>query len=159
MFDNVGEKIKKFATTLAWLGISLSLLFGIVFIAVGEGSDSSVAIGLTVMIAGPLSSWISSLLLYGFGQLITNSDLLVKQGTKTRLHPGEAFSSPPKTEQKAPAQTNTTPTTPAPTKEWADKATFTVTENETIICTQCNYEQPKERKVCWHCGARFENNK
>ena len=35
-------------------------------------------------------------------------------------------------------------------------ATFTVTERNTIICSQCNFEQPISQKVCWRCGAKFE---
>ncbi len=35
-----------------------------------------------------------------------------------------------------------------------------ITERNTIICSFCNFEQPINRKVCWHCGATFtsENN-
>ena len=31
-------------------------------------------------------------------------------------------------------------------------------ENNTMICPFCKFEQPIGRKVCWHCGAAFENN-
>ena len=35
-------------------------------------------------------------------------------------------------------------------------AAYTSTGNGTIICTLCRFEQPSNRKVCWHCGAKFE---
>ena len=37
-----------------------------------------------------------------------------------------------------------------------ENANFSVTEKGTIICAQCKYEQPGNRKVCWHCAAKFE---
>ena len=33
---------------------------------------------------------------------------------------------------------------------------YIATENNTIICPLCNFEQPANRKVCWKCGAKFE---
>ena len=38
-------------------------------------------------------------------------------------------------------------------------ATPIVNENATITCPLCNYEQPADRKVCWQCGANFEESK
>ncbi len=31
-----------------------------------------------------------------------------------------------------------------------------IKENNIIVCPLCNFEQPANRKVCWHCGAKFE---
>ncbi len=39
-----------------------------------------------------------------------------------------------------------------------EEATFLVTKNDTIICSQCKFEQPSSRRVCWHCGAHFKDN-
>ncbi len=33
--------------------------------------------------------------------------------------------------------------------------TFKTTENNTIVCSSCGYEQPTGRAVCWKCGSRF----
>ena len=30
------------------------------------------------------------------------------------------------------------------------------TGDGTVTCPLCNFEQPGNRKVCWHCGAKFE---
>jgi hypothetical protein len=68
MFDNIGSKIKTVATTLTALGIALSVLAGIVILCEGDAS------GLFIMIFGSLFSWLGSFLLYGFGQLIENTD-------------------------------------------------------------------------------------
>lgn len=73
MFGNVGGKIKTLAKVLTWLGIISFVIWGFVCI-----SDEEKVLGLILMIGGSLSSWISSFLLYGFGQLIENSDKTVK---------------------------------------------------------------------------------
>ncbi len=80
MFDNIGGKIKTVAATIAWLGIIGSIIVGSVMIA--EASDSyypsatETLSGWLVMIVGSLSSWVSSFTLYGFGQLIENTDAI-----------------------------------------------------------------------------------
>lgn len=70
MFDNISDKMKSAATALAILGIIGSIIVGIVMIA------ESLLVGLLVIIVGSLSSWVSSFTLYGFGQLIENTDII-----------------------------------------------------------------------------------
>ncbi len=80
MFDNIGSKIKTVAATIAWLGIIGSIIIGIIIIA--EANDSyypsatETLSGWLVIIVGSLSSWVSSFTLYGFGQLIENTDII-----------------------------------------------------------------------------------
>lgn len=31
-----------------------------------------------------------------------------------------------------------------------------IKENNMITCPLCNFKQPANRKVCWHCGTKFE---
>lgn len=70
MFDNISDKMKSAATALAILGIIGSIIVGIVMIA------ESPLVGLLVIVVGSLSSWVSSFTLYGFGQLIENTDTI-----------------------------------------------------------------------------------
>lgn len=70
MFDNISDKMKSAATALAILGIIGSIIVGIVMIA------ESPLVGLLVIVVGSLSSWVSSFTLYGFGQLIENTDII-----------------------------------------------------------------------------------
>lgn len=70
MFDNISDKMKSAATALAVLGIIGSIIVGIVMIA------ESPLVGLLVIVIGSLSSWVSSFTLYGFGQLIENTDII-----------------------------------------------------------------------------------
>ncbi len=76
MFNNIGKKIKTLAEIICWLGIIFSVLFGLGNIF-SDKSGLSLFTGLFLMIVGPLISWIGTFLLYGFGQLIENSDILV----------------------------------------------------------------------------------
>jgi hypothetical protein len=77
MFSNIGNKIKTLAQTLCWVGIILSVIVGIALVITDEITD---LIGFLVLICGPIISWLSSFMTYGFGQLIENSDILVEQG-------------------------------------------------------------------------------
>lgn len=71
MFDNIGGKIKAAAQVVTWLGIITSVIGGIAIMVSLESPT-----GVLVMIGGSLISWLSSLALYGFGQLIENTDII-----------------------------------------------------------------------------------
>ena len=74
MFDNIGKKIKILAYVLTWVGIIASVITGI---AMMNSFDSTVrTIGLIVLIVGSVLSWASSFIIYGFGQLIENTDII-----------------------------------------------------------------------------------
>lgn len=72
MFSNVGEKIKGLARVITWIGILASVIGGIVLIGGGK-----FIVGLLTAAVGVLFSWLGSLGLYAFGQLVENSDQCV----------------------------------------------------------------------------------
>ena len=74
MFNNVGGKIKAVAATITWIGIGISVLLGLITML---ASSRMLLTGILTILIGSLVSWVSSLTLYGFGQLIENSDILV----------------------------------------------------------------------------------
>ncbi len=76
MFTNIGKKIKVLAMVIAWMGIIGSVIGGVVLM-----DEADEALGLLVMLVGALMSWIGSFFMYGFGQLIDNTDKLVAQNT------------------------------------------------------------------------------
>ncbi|MBR3824812.1 MAG: hypothetical protein IKJ39_06395 [Lachnospiraceae bacterium] len=84
MFNNIGEKIKTLASVITVIGIIASLILGCWMIS---ANDDLALIGLLVMFLGSLVSWIGSFLLYGFGQLIENSDKLVQMYSSNDLAP------------------------------------------------------------------------
>ena len=77
MFYNVGRKIKSLAKTFTWIGIIFSVSLGIV-ISVTAPLNAVLAflLGVLIALAGSVLSWMTFLCLYGFGQLIENSDMI-----------------------------------------------------------------------------------
>lgn len=67
MFKNIGGKIKTLAVILTVIDIIGSIVGGIVLIDMDEG------LGATVIVVGILFSWINSFFIYGFGELIENT--------------------------------------------------------------------------------------
>lgn len=72
MFGNIAGKIKALAQVITWTGIILFVIFGFVVMGI------NIFTGFIIALLGSLSSWVSSFILYGFGQLIENTDKLVE---------------------------------------------------------------------------------
>ena len=70
MFDNIGRKLKIVATVLVVIGMTASLVLGVII-------STYTLLGLFVIAFGCLGSWLSSLGMYGLGQLIENTNKLV----------------------------------------------------------------------------------
>ena len=69
MFSNIGKKIKLLVTCVV---IVLSAFFFTLGLSIFFGEDSSVGKfgGLLIAVIGPLFSWISAFLIYGYGEMI-----------------------------------------------------------------------------------------
>lgn len=82
MYSNIGGKIKALAMVVCGIGAFISVVYGIYLIvnySTGAEIDYRVLlVGLIIIIIGVLLSWTGSFVLYGFGQLVQNSDRLVK---------------------------------------------------------------------------------
>jgi hypothetical protein len=81
LYDNVGNKIKIIAKVTCWIGIIASIIGGLVCMGFG---DELIPIGLVVIFGGSIFSWLGSLGIYAFGQLVENSDKLVKYAEERR---------------------------------------------------------------------------
>ncbi len=68
MFQDVGNKIKNAASIVLLIGISASVIWGLYLLGEGGG-----AFGILFIAGGSLVSWLSALLLHGFGDLIDNT--------------------------------------------------------------------------------------
>ena len=80
MFNNIGGTIKGFAKFLTWVGIIASIIVGIKLV------KNENAYGFLVIIGGILISWMSSWLLYAFGELVENSTIIAKHFGKAELN-------------------------------------------------------------------------
>lgn len=69
MFRNIASKLKTAAGILFALGTVGSVIVGILLM-----TRSMTAVGIAVLIGGTFLSWLCSILVYGFGQLIENTD-------------------------------------------------------------------------------------
>ncbi len=75
MFENASRKLKIWAKVVAYGGIALSVIFGIIMIAGGNsinlyGYGSRIGgMGVLVIIAGSLASWITALFIYNFADI------------------------------------------------------------------------------------------
>lgn len=73
MFDNVGEKIKGMARFVFIAGIVASAIGAIVLWANNNSYTPTVLSGILVLVSGTISSWITAILVYGFGELIEST--------------------------------------------------------------------------------------
>ena len=85
MYSNIGKKIKVLTVIVTVILMLGALGTGAYFIVKGMdyfdyGGDYFVYIGIAIAVGGPILAWIMSFVMYGFGQLIDNTDKLVKLG-------------------------------------------------------------------------------
>ena len=71
MFDNIGLKIKMLAKFCTIIGIVISCIVGFVVMLSG-----AFLMGLLYALIGALIAWVGSFLLYGFGELVENNQII-----------------------------------------------------------------------------------
>ena len=74
MFDNIGGKIKELVKLSFGAGVIICCIYGLVSI-----KYDGVGTGLLYIIGGSLICWISSFIIYGFGQLVEDTQALRKK--------------------------------------------------------------------------------
>ena len=85
MYDNIGEKIKGLAKGMFIIEAIAAVIGGIVLLGY-----EFLAIGWLTLFLGPVVAWISSWLLYGFGELIDNV-CTIAANTKTSKNASTNF--------------------------------------------------------------------
>lgn len=90
----IGGRIKNLATLVRAVGLGASILAGLGFILYGAGSyrggGALIGTGFAILIGGTLSSWITALLLDGFGELIENSAVIANLMVKADAQESES---------------------------------------------------------------------
>ena len=141
MFDHPGEKLKNWATILFWINIIACIILALCLsiskteVVTGYYSHKTEtvttfnhAVFWPMIIGGPIASYVFSLILYGFGELIENSE---KQIAAVKYDRSEKHSA-------------------AVTHESTDR------QNTVYInCPQCGRPQNSTGKVCAACGAEL----
>lgn len=67
MYDNIGNKIKSLAKTIFIVEAICTVIAGIALLAT---DDDFILIGLLTLFCGPIVAWVSSWILYAFGELV-----------------------------------------------------------------------------------------
>ena len=67
MYDNIGKKIKSLAKGIF---IAESIACAIAGLALIFTDEDTIIYGLLCLLLGPIVAWVSSWLLYGFGELV-----------------------------------------------------------------------------------------
>jgi hypothetical protein len=79
-FTNIGAKIKKCAQSIFAVETISAIIGGLILLS------KSGAIGLVVLIGGPIAAWISSAVLYAFGELVEDVHAIRdKEGTTAEV--------------------------------------------------------------------------
>lgn len=83
MFNNIGGKIKGLAKFMCWVGIIICVILGFLIISSSYSGyyyyysrQGMIVIGVLIMVGGSIISWLSSLLIYGFGELVENTSII-----------------------------------------------------------------------------------
>ena len=129
MHEHIGRKIKSVAEWLNVLGVFVSVLLGVVIIGYNE---DAFLLGLVVMGVGAVLSWLSTLLLCGFGQLIEDTQRIREAITNERAI------------GKVHTAVNISCEEECETGEQADK-----------VCANCGAEQAENAVFCTYCGQKF----
>lgn len=149
MYNNIGGKIKGLAKIIFIIEAIAAIITAIFLIATNE---YLVGVGLIVLFAGPLVAWISSWLLFGFGQLIENSDIIAGEyNRKNETHKKAAA----KNNEKKDAQRRKAVTAIIQNPQISDD------DFVDVVCTECNATlsftkeqlQASELPTCPVCDA------
>lgn len=74
MFEKIHEKIKVLAFIVLGLGIIGSVIYAFVLFM-----DYEIGAGFAFLVIGPIVSYINSLLIYGFGELIEKASIIAER--------------------------------------------------------------------------------
>ena len=87
MYKNIGKKIKGLAVA-TFIITAVASFIGAIGLLLGE-SEELLIWGIVLMIMGPVLAWVSSWLIYGFGELIEKTteiaDNTAKLGSLTKV--------------------------------------------------------------------------
>ncbi len=129
MFDNIADKIKAFGKLVCGLSVAGCVITGLIFLF-----DGNPLLAIIVAAVGSLGSYVSSIIIYGLGELIENSETIIFQGEKIREEIREL-----KKEKEAEKQSVQTE---APTQQKPHK----------WMCTCGNMISDP---ICPYCGANY----
>ena len=121
MFDNIAIKIKVLANVIFYFWLGVSVIYGLNLII-----HEFFLRGLLFLIVGPLSAYVASILVYGFGELIDKTCAIERLARLPR--------------KQANPTTKSTQATPGKTK----------------FCTICGTSVDGDANFCTTCGHSLD---
>lgn len=137
MFSNIGGKIKKLATAIFTIETILIIVSSFAFLF----NEDTILMGIILLIGGILIAWVSSWLLYGFGELIEKTTEIAHN-----TQPTHSVAMPPV--RSNPTQQHTITDTNVPV---ADTKPVQTTYS-TWSCPHCGKENLSYTVQCKACG-------
>lgn len=145
MFDNIDKKIKSLAICITIIGCICSFAYAIFL-----WSHGIVGYGFLYLAIGCLGSWISSLIIYGLGELITQATNIAKA---TKGQSGKPVQYVTKTiDNKKSAPPLAKPVYGQKTAQYK-AATAEQKGAETWTCKNCGAENLSTKIFCKNCGS------
>lgn len=153
MYSNIGKKIKVLTVIITIILMLGALGTGAYFIVEGMdyfdyGGDYFVYIGIAIAVGGPILAWIMSFVMYGFGQLIDNTDKLVKLGQANSA----ACAAPVYVAPAAPVAPVAPVVPVAPVEEPAAPAPEPAKEEK--VAEEPKAEEAPAARFCINCGNK-----
>lgn len=163
LYENIGSKIKNWVKWIFVIEAIGAVITGLVLLFTDE---DLISYGLLTLVFGPFIAYIGSWILYAFGELVEktsdNENTTRQILKKINENPANYITEESEGKVKSiiasePTISKASETSNEEKENWTDTTNFSTTEKGTIICSQCNFEQPGNRSCCWNCGAKFEN--
>lgn len=150
MFSNSGEKIKAFAIAAFLFTLLLGILAGVLV-----SNLTTAGLGILVGLIGLPSAYTTSLLVYGFGDIISNTaktneqlDALLKRTIELEQKLGNQ--NKPQNPINPPLKRKELPATPPPPVVTVERTA------DNLTCPACGFTQRSNRKICYNCEAVFQ---
>ena len=152
MYNNIGGKIKVLAKCIFVIDAIAMFVVGIVLL-----SEELIGAGLLTMFLGPVLAWVSSWLLYGFGELIDKASEIADNTAKEDKQKEKSIK-----ENKTPvAKVRKKPeTNPQSFKNVTVINTEEDTDYRDVICPVCkqtlSFDNETTLAVCPWCDTKLE---
>lgn len=152
MFEEPGHKLKTVAKILCWLGI-----IGTVIAAVTLGKDRYGDLDLLsfalILVIGCVTSYISSLVLYGFGEMIENTSGISGHTSRILVKlEGIEQSAGQHSTDKSSAESNHPSNSSLGARTSAE---LDLKSKGLIRCPECGTIQSIDRESCYCCGNKL----
>ena len=172
MYENIGSKIKGLATTIFVIEAIASVILGIVLLATDE---ALILLGIITLIGGPIVAWVSSFLLYGFGELIDKTSKIEentrRDGNDSILSENVKTVSFSTINNESEEENNTTPITKPYSKPVYNCISINSTGKKShglcVVCKSSNVNLEKSKiqteigtrtlDICKNCYKEFYN--